>query len=194
MRMRLRRQSQATEASNMTQSTSASEQSHYRICPLCEACCGLEVRTQGEQVISIRGAQQDVFSHGYICPKGVSLKDLHEDPDRLRTPLIKRDGKFEEASWEEAFAEIHKRLPPLIAAHGADTVGCIVGNPVAHKIGLLAYFPRLVRAIGTRNIFSASSLDQIPKQLSNGLMYGDWNTLAVPDIERTDFQIGRAHV
>jgi len=171
----------------MTQSTTAPEQSHYRICPLCEACCGLEVRTQGDQVISIRGAQQDVFSHGYICPKGVSLKDLHEDPDRLRTPLIKRDGKFVEASWDEAFAEIHKRLPPLIAAHGADSVGCIVGNPVAHKIGLLAYFPRLVRAIGTRNIFSASSLDQIPKQLSSGLMFGDWNAVAVPDIERSDY-------
>jgi anaerobic selenocysteine-containing dehydrogenase len=171
----------------MTQSTSAPEQSHYRICPLCEACCGLEVRTQGAKIISIRGAEQDVFSHGYICPKGVSLKDLHEDPDRLRTPLIKRDGQFVQATWEEAFAEIHKRLPPLIETHGGDTVGCIVGNPVAHKIGLLAYFPRLVRAIGTRNIFSASSLDQIPKQLSNGLMFGDWNTLAVPDIERSDF-------
>ena len=173
----------------MTQSTSAPEQSHYRICPLCEACCGLEVRTQGEKIISIRGAEQDVFSHGYICPKGVSLKDLHEDPDRLRTPLIKRDGKFIEASWEEAFAEIHKRLPPLIEAHGGDTVGCVVGNPVAHKIGLLAYFPRLVRAIGTRNVFSASSLDQIPKQLSSGLMFGDWNAVAVPDIERSDYML-----
>ena len=173
----------------MTQSTSATEQSHYRICPLCEACCGLEVRTQGKKIISIRGAEQDVFSHGYICPKGVSLKDLHEDPDRLRTPLIKRNGQLVKASWEEAFAEIHKRLPPLIAAHGSDIVGCVVGNPVAHKIGLLAYFPRLVRAIGTRNIFSASSLDQIPKQLSSGLMFGDWNAVAVPDIERTDFML-----
>ena len=102
----------------------------------------MEVRTQGAKIVSIRGAEQDVFSHGYICPKGVSLKDLHEDPDRLRTPLIKRDGQFVQATWEEAFAEIHKRLPPLIETHGGDTVGCIVGNPVAHKIGLLAYFPR----------------------------------------------------
>lgn len=171
----------------MTQTATPPEQSHYRICPLCEACCGLEVRTQGEKIVSIRGADHDVFSHGFICPKGVSLKDLHEDPDRLRTPLIKREGKFMKASWDEAFAEIAKRLPPLIEAHGVDAVGCVVGNPVAHKIGLLAYFPRLVRAIGTRNIFSASSLDQIPKQLSSGLMFGDWNAVAVPDIERTDY-------
>ena len=188
--MRFPRQSRAApKTGTMTHSPSEPPQSHYRICPLCEACCGLEVRTQGEKIISIRGAAQDVFSHGYICPKGVSLKDLHEDPDRLRSPLIKRDGKFIEASWEEAFAEIHKRLPPLIEAHGGDTVGCVVGNPVAHKIGLLAYFPRLVRAIGTRNVFSASSLDQIPKQLSSGLMFGDWNAVAVPDIERSDYML-----
>ena len=88
-------------------------ESHYRICPLCEACCGLEIRTEGAQVVSIRGAENDVFSRGYLCPKGVSLKDLHEDPDRLRTPLIKRDGVFVEASWDEAFAEIERRLLPL---------------------------------------------------------------------------------
>ena len=167
--------------------TASPEQSHYRICPLCEACCGLEVRTQGDKVISIRGAEHDVFSHGYICPKGVSLKDLHEDPDRLRSPRIKRDGQFVEATWEEAFAEVERRLLPLIAEHGGQAVGTVIGNPAAHKIGLLAYFPHLVRALGTRNVFSASSLDQIPKQLSAGLMFGDWMSVPVPDIERCDF-------
>ena len=161
-------------------------QSHYRICPLCEACCGLEVRTQGEQVISIRGAEQDVFSRGFICPKGVSLKDLHEDPDRLRQPLIKRQGQWQVASWDEAFAEVEQRLLPLIAEHGPDAVAAVIGNPAAHKIGLLAYFPRLARAVGTRNIFSASTLDQMPKQLSAGLMFGHWLSIPVPDIERCD--------
>ncbi|MDN3922573.1 molybdopterin-dependent oxidoreductase [Roseateles violae] len=162
-------------------------QSHYRICPLCEACCGLEVRSEGKQVLSIRGAEQDVFSRGFICPKGVSLKDLHEDPDRLRAPLIKRDGVFVEASWDEAFAEIERRLLPLIAAHGGDAVATVFGNPSAHKISLLSYIPRLVKAIGTRNIFSASTLDQMPKQLSAGLMFGHWLSIPVPDIERCDY-------
>ena len=160
---------------------------HYRICPLCEACCGLEIKTQGAQVISIRGADQDVFSRGYICPKGVSLKDLHEDPDRLRTPLIKRDGAFVEASWDEAFAEIERRLLPVLKAHGPDAIGLVVGNPSAHKISLLSYFPRLVRAIGSRNVFSASTLDQMPKQLSSGLLFGHWLSIPVPDIERCDY-------
>ena len=125
------------------------EQSHYRICPLCEACCGLEVRTRGDQVVGIRGAANDVFSRGYICPKGFALKDLHEDPDRLRTPLVRRHGTLVPATWDEAFDEIERRLPPILAAHGRDAVAVTVGNPSAHKMELLLYFSRLAKALGT---------------------------------------------
>jgi anaerobic selenocysteine-containing dehydrogenase len=160
---------------------------HTRICPFCEACCGLEVRMRDGRVTSVRGDDADVFSAGYICPKGVALKDLHEDPDRLRQPLVKRDGRFVEASWDEAWAEIERRLPPLVAAHGADAVAVTIGNPAAHKFGLLLYGTRLIKALGTHHVYTASTLDQMPKQLANGLMYGAWLTTAVPDIERCDF-------
>jgi anaerobic selenocysteine-containing dehydrogenase len=160
---------------------------HYRICPLCEACCGLEITVDGGQVQAIRGAEADPFSQGYICPKAVALKDLHEDPDRLRTPLIRRGVNFEPASWDEAWAEIARRLQPLIAQHGRDAVALSVGNPVAHKMGLTLYFARLARALGSKNIFSASTLDQMPKQLQSGLMFGHWMSVAVPDIARCDF-------
>ncbi len=162
------------------------ETTHYRICPLCEACCGLEVKVSDGRVTSIRGHDDDVFSRGYVCPKAVALKDLHEDPDRLRTPLVKRDGRLVEASWTEAFAEIARRLPAIQTQHGRDAVGLVVGNPVVHKAGLILYLPRLARALGSRNFFSASTLDQMPKQLSSGLMFGDWLSIAVPDIERAD--------
>jgi anaerobic selenocysteine-containing dehydrogenase len=168
-------------------STSATARTTYRICPLCEACCGLEVRTEGERVVAIRGHEADVFSRGYLCPKGVSLKDLHEDPDRLRTPLVKRDGRFVAATWDEAFAEIEHRLPPILALDGRDAAALVIGNPVVHKMGLLLYLPRLARALGTRNIYSASTLDQMPKQLAVGLMFGSWLSFPVPDIERCDF-------
>lgn len=160
---------------------------HYRICPLCEACCGLEIKVENQKVISIRGHEADVLSAGYICPKGIALKDLHEDPDRLRTPMIKRNGVHVEVSWEEAFAEIEKRLPPVLAQHGRDAVAIAVGNPSAHKVGLITYFGKLARALGTKNIYSASTLDQMPKQLASGLMFGHWLSVALPDISRTDF-------
>ena len=159
----------------------------HRICPFCEACCGLEVDLEEQRVVRIRGDQQDVFSHGFLCPKAVGLKDLHDDPDRLRTPLIKRGGVFVEASWDEAYAEIERRLPPILAANGPNALATVLGNPTSHKMSLMLYFPRLVKALGTRNMYSASSVDQVPKMLSVGLMFGSWLSVPVPDIERSDF-------
>jgi len=165
---------------------------HYRICPLCEACCGLAVRTEGTpaKVTRISGWAGDVLSDGYICPKGYALKDLHDDPDRLRTPLMRKHGRhsaLEPCSWDEAFAEINRRLPPILAAHGRDALALVAGNPSAHKMGLLLYFARLARAVGSKNVFSASTLDQMPKQLQAGLMYGHWISIPLPDIARTQF-------
>src|SRR5262245_25894368 len=125
---------------------------HLRICPFCEACCGLEVRLRDGRVTSVRGDDADVFSAGYICPKGVALKELHEDPDRLRRPLVRRDGRFVETSWDEAWAEIERRLPPLLATHGKDAVAVTIGNPAAHKFGLLLYGSRLIKALGTHHV------------------------------------------
>lgn len=160
---------------------------HHRICPLCEACCGLELKVRDGRVVGIRGHEADVFSAGYLCPKGVALKDLHEDPDRLRTPLIKRNGEFVEASWEEAWDEIARRLPPLLEAHGRDAAGLVIGNPSAHKIGLLLYVAKLIKALGTRNIFTAATLDQMPRHLASGLLFGQWMSVPVPDIARCDW-------
>ncbi|MBI5276625.1 MAG: molybdopterin-dependent oxidoreductase [Burkholderiales bacterium] len=160
---------------------------HHRICPLCEACCGLELKVAGDKVVAIRGHEADVFSAGYICPKGVALKDLHEDPDRVRTPLIKRDGRFVPATWDEAFALIEERLVPILSAHGRDALGLSLGNPGAHKMGLLLYGPRLRRALGTRNIFSASTLDQMPRHVASGLLFGHLFNVPVPDLPRTGY-------
>ena len=146
-----------------------------RICPLCEACCGLSLTVSGTgaqaRVIAIRGDEQDVFSHGYLCPKAIALKDLEDDPDRLRQPLVKRDGRFIEATWDEAYAEIARRLPPLVAEHGRDALAFTLGNPNVHRLGLGLYVQRLLRAAGSRNVFSASTLDQMPRQLASGWLY-----------------------
>ena len=65
-------------------------QTHYRACHLCEAICGLEIKTQGEQILSIKGDKNDPLSRGYICPKATALEDMHFDPDRLRQPRAVR--------------------------------------------------------------------------------------------------------
>lgn len=159
----------------------------HRICPLCEACCGLTLTLEAARVLAVRGYEADVFSRGYICPKGVALKDLHHDPDRLEAPLVKRNGRFEPATWPEALAEVERRLTPLIARHGRTALGVYLGNPVVHKIGLSLYAPQLVRALGSHHVYSASTLDQMPKQLACALMFGGALSIPVPDIDRTDY-------
>jgi anaerobic selenocysteine-containing dehydrogenase len=163
----------------------------FRTCPLCEAGCGLEIGLRGnngdERVTRIRGDRADVFSHGFICPKGSTLKQLHEDPDWLRRPMVKRDGAFVEVSWDEAFAEVEARLLPIMEEHGRDAAAVYVGNPNAHSLAGLLYLRPLIRAMGTTNVYSASTVDQRPKEISAGLMFGGGLTVPVPDVDRTDF-------
>jgi anaerobic selenocysteine-containing dehydrogenase len=157
----------------------------FRTCPLCEATCGLEIELDGERVVSIRGDSEDVFSHGFICPKGSALRGLHEDPDRITTPLIRDGGEFKPASWDEAFALIDAELTPLLAAN-RDSVGVYLGNPNAHNLSNMLYLRVLTRALSSRNVYSASTLDQFPKQMTSALMFGTGTTVAVPDLDRTD--------
>ena len=162
------------------------ERTAFLTCPFCEATCGLAVSVRGEQVVKVRGDAEDVFSHGFLCPKGVALADLHEDPDRLRTPLLRgADGELRPASWDEAFAFIGERLGPLMEAHGRDAVAVYIGNPAAHGIAPLLYGRVLLKALGTRSIFSASTVDQRPKEIASGLMYGGGLSIAIPDVDRT---------
>src|SRR3954447_15304670 len=162
----------------------------FRTCPLCEATCGLsmEVDAGAHTVTKVRGDAEDVFSHGFLCPKGVSIKELHDDPDRVRTPLVKQpDGSFTPATWDEAFAVIAERLAAVIAAGGKDAVAAYIGNPAAHSLAFLLYGKVLLKALGTKNIFSASTVDQYPKQAASALMFGTGTTIAIPDLDRTDF-------
>ncbi len=161
----------------------------FRTCPFCEASCGLEITLRGDDVVRIRGDRDDVFSHGFICPKGSTLKQLHEDPDRLRRPLIRRDGVHVEVTWQEAFAEVERRLVPIIDAHGRNAVATYDGNPGAHNLSAMLYARTLAQALGTRMRFSAGTVDQVPKEVAAGLMFGSASSLAVPDLDRTDYML-----
>ncbi|MCU1371301.1 MAG: molybdopterin oxidoreductase [Ilumatobacteraceae bacterium] len=156
-----------------------------RTCPLCEAGCGLELTLDDDQVTRIRGDRDDVFSHGYICPKGSTLRQLHEDPDRLRAPLVRRDGELVEVSWDEAFAEVERRFAAFTEQHGREALGVYVGNPNAHNLSALLYLKPLLKSLGTRNVFSASTVDQRPKELSASWMFGGGLSIPVPDVDRT---------
>ncbi|HEV7845791.1 MAG TPA: molybdopterin oxidoreductase family protein [Thermoleophilaceae bacterium] len=162
---------------------------HHRTCPFCEATCGLEIETEGREVVSVRGDAEDVFSRGFICPKAYGVKQLREDPDRLTTPLVRRDGELVEATWDEAFEEIDRRLSPVIAEHGKNAVAVYLGNPNAHNLSAITHGPAWLKVLGTQNLYSASTVDQMPKQVSSGLMFGAMLSVPIPDIDRCDHML-----
>ncbi len=162
---------------------------HYRTCNLCEAMCGLEVEIDGTEVKSIRGDDADVFSHGHICPKATALKDLYDDPDRLKQPVRKVGSRWEPISWDEAFDLAVDRLHAVQKENGLGAVGLYFGNPNAHNFGTLVYGPAFFRALGTKNRFSASSCDQWPLMLASYFMYGHQLLFPVPDVDRTDYMM-----
>ena len=156
-------------------------------CPLCEATCGLELHVEDNEVTLVRGDRDDVFSHGYLCPKGTAIRALEADPDRIRVPQIRVGDEWRDATWDEAFELIEANLTRIVAEHGPDAVAVYLGNPTAHNLSGLLYNRVLLQALRTKNVYSASTVDQMPKQVSAGLMFGAALTIPVPDVDRTDY-------
>ena len=112
---------------------------------------------------------------------------IYEDPDRLRQPLVKRDGKHVEVSWDEAWEVVNRGLTDVINTHGRESIGAYLGNPGAHNLAAMTFNRVLLTAIGSRQRFSASSVDQVPKQVSAGFMFGTPVSVPVPDLDRTEY-------
>ena len=158
---------------------------HHRTCHICEANCGVLVEVEGRQVVSIKGDPDNPLSRGHICPKATALEDLQNDPDRLRTPQKRVGEDWHAISWEQAFAEIGERTRAILARDPASTA-TYVGNPNAHSYGNALNAHHLTKALGTRNQFSASTVDQMPHQVANLLLYGHASMFGIPDIDRAE--------
>lgn len=156
-------------------------------CPLCEACCGLLFTLEGDRVTRVRGDRDDPLSRGFMCIKGAALPELHADPDRLRRPVRRTAAGWEELDWPAALDFAAEGLRAVKQAHGADAVAVYRGNPNAHSLGLLVFGHGLIRALGSHNLYSATSMDQLPHMLVALRMYGHQLLMPVPDIDRTGF-------
>jgi anaerobic selenocysteine-containing dehydrogenase len=160
---------------------------HFRTCPLCEATCGLSISMRDGRIDTVRGDDEDVFSRGYICPKGTAVKHLQEDPDRLRAPLVRDGDDLREASWEDALRAVEAGLRGVIDGHGKDAVALYAGNPTVHSLSASVMLPMVIKAFGTKNFYSAATVDQMPKHVSCGLMFGRPDMIPVPDVDRTQY-------
>ncbi|WP_439032242.1 molybdopterin-dependent oxidoreductase [Gordonia terrae] len=170
----------------MTASTESRTTVGHRICPLCESTCGLLVELSGRTITRVAPNPDDVLSAGHSCAKGLGLGRVEGDPDRVRTPLLRTPGGgFRAVGWEEAFAEIERRLTEFVLD---DPGTCAVyhGNPAAHHLDATFYLGELIAALGTRHVYSPASVDTWPKNLAHMALYGTGLGMSLPDIDRTD--------
>ncbi len=162
---------------------------HYRTCNLCEAMCGLEIRVEDGKVMKIEGDKNDPFSRGHICPKAVALKDIYEDPNRLKFPVRRTAGGWQQISWEEAFNEVVDKIKDIQSKYGNNAVGMYQGNPSVHNLGTSLNSPAFAKSLRTRNLFSATSADQLPHHFAAWQMFGHPMLMPIPDIDNTDYML-----
>ncbi|TNE47671.1 MAG: molybdopterin oxidoreductase family protein [Deltaproteobacteria bacterium] len=167
--------------------SSASTTTTFRTCPLCEATCGLKLTLEEGKVTRVEGDPDDVFSQGFLCPKGAVLHHLHNDPDWLRAPQIREGSTWREASWEEAWARVEEGFAPFLSSSNRNAIALYLGNPNVHNFSNSIYMRPLIKTLRSRNLFTASTVDQIPKHVSSGLMFGHPRIIPVPDLDRTDY-------
>lgn len=162
---------------------------HFRTCNLCEAICGVEIEHRNGRVTSIRGDKDDPFSRGHICPKALALKEIYESPNRLKKPLKRVGNEFREIGWDEAIGETAERLREIQNRFGRDAVAVFQGNPSVHNFGTMLSSGALLKALKTKNNFSATSVDQLPHHFAAWAMFGHPLLIPIPDIDRTDFML-----
>jgi len=167
----------------------SSQRTVHKTCNLCEAMCGILIDVRDNQVAGIRPDPDDPLSHGAMCSKATALKEVQEDPDRLKEPVRRTANGWRKISWAEALGESAERLARIQLRHGDDAVASYLGNPGAHNLGIIMYLTLLYSVLKTRNRYSASSLDQNPKHASSLLLYGNTLSIPVPDLDHTSFML-----
>ncbi|MDX1960019.1 MAG: molybdopterin-dependent oxidoreductase [Leptospiraceae bacterium] len=159
----------------------------YRACNLCEAICGLSFEMKEGKIETIRADKDDPLSEGHICPKGPEMKTIYEDPDRLRKPMKRFGTEWKEISYEEAFEEITAKIVETQKKFGNDSVGAYLGNPNTHNYGNTLFGYRFFKKLNSINLFSATSVDQLPHHFAAHFMFGHQFLLPIPDIDRTQY-------
>jgi anaerobic selenocysteine-containing dehydrogenase len=160
-----------------------------RTCNVCEAMCGMLVTVDDGAITDIRGDAEDPFSRGHICPKGPAMRELQEDPDRLRRPVRRTATGWQEIGWDEAIDECATRLRAIRERHGRDAIGAYIGNPSVHNHGAAIMLQGFLRSLGSKNRFDANSMDANPKLFSSMMMFGEATSIPVPDVDRTDYML-----
>ncbi len=161
--------------------------SHHNACILCSRNCGLLIETEGGQIKKIQGDPATPSSKGYLCQKAARLAHYQSHPDRLQQPLKRRpDGSFEAVSWDQALDEIAAKLKAIRTQHGGRAFAAYGGGGQGNHLGG-AYMRQLLKAMGSRFIYTALAQEKTGDFWVNGRMFGKQTCHTTEDIEHADF-------
>ncbi|MEA3345752.1 MAG: formate dehydrogenase subunit alpha [Chloroflexota bacterium] len=130
-------------------------------CPYCGVGCQLDLNIKDNRIVQVRSVWDGPANHGLTCVKGRFGFDFNESPDRLTRPLIKKDGQFVEATWDEALHLVASRLSEIKEKHGSDAIGVLSSAKCTNEENYaMQKFARAV--IGTNNIDHCARLCHAP--------------------------------
>jgi anaerobic selenocysteine-containing dehydrogenase len=158
-------------------------------CRICEAHCGLEIEVDetSQAIIQVRPDKEHPISKGYACVKGISLGDIHHDPERLNYPLKKVGDDWQRISWQQALGEIGSKVKSIKKQHSPRAIAMYAGNPNFFNFKSVMYVHDFLKSIGSPNLFSSHSIDANNKLYTAMKVYGRSMVHPIPDFEHTDF-------
>ncbi|PCJ52014.1 MAG: formate dehydrogenase subunit alpha [Planctomycetota bacterium] len=156
------------------------------ICTYCGVGCNLEVNVKNDEILSIRAPEDSEVNPSHTCLKGRYAFKFYKHPDRLRTPLIRRNGKLKPASWDEAYDYIADKLKTLGENFGPDSIAGISSARCTNEENyLMQKFIRVV--VGTNNIDCCARVCHAPTALGMQKSFGTGAaTNSIKDLKETD--------
>jgi len=130
----------------------------YTDCTLCYHSCGIKVTVKDGKAVKIRGLESHPLNRGNLCPKGANALESIYSPDRLKSPLKRVNGDFEEISWDQALDEIAKKLTELKTTYGPEILGVFTGSIGVENLEMAGLIQRFKAAFGSPNFFSVESV------------------------------------
>lgn len=166
--------------------TNDAEESTRTVCTYCGVGCNLDVATKGEDIVSITAPYDAEVNQGHTCLKGRYAFKFYDHPERLREPMVRKNGVLEEVSWDEAYTYMIDRLQHIRSEHGPDAIAGISSARCTNEENYL--MQKFIRAVvGTNNIDCCARVCHSPTALGMQRSFGTGAaTNSVIDIQYTD--------
>ena len=140
-------------------------------CPYCAVQCGMNLLVEKEHVVGVEPRYDFPVNEGRLCPKGVTAYLQVHHPDRLLHPLIKRNGRFERASWDDALDLVVSKFKQLQAESGSNSIGVYSGSSLTtEKTYLMGKFARA--GLRTRYVDYNGRLCMVSAAAGNNKAFG----------------------